>query len=179
MKNLYYFLLMNLSEECLEVSTCFHKFARFGVESIYLRNNPVEVEIGQVLGIIDMLIERDLLDPELLQKGRTEKVQKLTAQLAFEGKPTPVHYIGVFEDTMGMHNVEKTEDFNIILESVENAELHDWYDSYHLYAYCPVTGFISALKEVKGLLYQPEKLKYHQVNTLEELKDHFGINEEL
>ena len=48
MKDLYHVLLMNLSEECLEVSTCFHKFARFGVDSIYLQNNPVDVEIGQV-----------------------------------------------------------------------------------------------------------------------------------
>ena len=175
MKDLYHVLLMNLSEECLEVSTCFHKFARFGVESIHLRNNPVEVEIGQVLGIIDMLIERDLLDPELIKKGRTEKVQKLTKQLAFEGKPTPVHYIGVFQGVMVL-DVEKTEHFNIILETVEDAELHDRYDSYHLYAHCPVTGFISALKEVKGLHYQPKKLKYHEVNTIEELKNHFCID---
>lgn len=169
---------MNLSEECLEVSTCFHKFARFGVDSIYLQNNPVDVEIGQVLGIIDMMIGRGMLDPELLEKGRNEKIDKLNKQLAFNGKPTPVEYIGVFEDSMSM-DVEKTEHFNEIFEMVENAELHGSYDSYYLYTYCPITGFISALKQVKGLHYSPKKLKYHTVNTIEELKDHFGINEEL
>jgi hypothetical protein len=178
MKDLYHVLLMNLSEECLEVSTCFHKFARFGVESIYLQNNPVDVEIGQVLGIIDMMIERGMLDEDLILKGRNEKIQKLNKQLAFNGKPTPVEYIGVFKDNL-LLDVQKTEHFNSIFEMVENAELHGRYDSYYLYAYCPITGFITALKEVKGLQYQPMKLKYHEVETLQELKDHFCINGEL
>ncbi len=178
MKDLYHVLLMNLSEECLEVSTCFHKLARFGVESIYLQNNPVDVEIGQVLGIIDMLRARGMLDEDLILKGRNEKIQKLNKQLAFNGKYTPVQYIGIFKDSVVM-DVEKTEHFNEIFEMVENAELHGSYDSYHLYAYCPVTGFITALKEVKGLHYSPKKLKYHVVNTLEELKEHFCINAEL
>jgi len=178
MKDLYHVLLMNLSEECLEVSTCFHKFARFGTESIYLQNNPVDVEIGQVLGIIDMMIERGMLNRDLLEKGRDEKIQKLNKQLAFNGKPTPVEYIGIFKDSVVV-DVQKTEHFNEIFEMVENAELHGSYDSYYLYTYCPITGFISALKQVKGLHYSPKKLKYHVVNTLEELKDHFCINDEL
>jgi hypothetical protein len=175
MKDLYQVLLMNLSEECLEVSTCFHKLARFGTESIHLQNNPVDVEIGQVLGIIDMMIERRMLNAELIEKGRKGKVEKLTKQLAFNGAPTPVQYIGIFQDGTNIA-VVKTEHFNTILGWIEADESCN---SYYLYAYCPITNFITALKEVKGLDFVPTELKYHAVDTLQELKDHFCIDQEL
>lgn len=70
-------LLVILNEECGEVGKCVTKFLRFGENSEYLQHTPIELEVGDVLAVLDMLYERGHLDSELVDKYRKEKFEKM------------------------------------------------------------------------------------------------------
>lgn len=71
-------LLTILAEECGEVGKCVTKYLRFGEESEYLQHTPVELEVGDVMAVLDMLFERGHLDRDKVEKYRAEKYAKMT-----------------------------------------------------------------------------------------------------
>jgi hypothetical protein len=74
-------LLIILSEECIEVSTCVHKYLRFGEDSTYLKCNPTELEVGQVLGMLELLQRYTILNPDIIAEHKAKQIAKIETLL--------------------------------------------------------------------------------------------------
>jgi hypothetical protein len=70
-------LLVILNEECLEVGICVTKFLRFGEDSTFLKDNPLEQEVGDILAILELLHKAGNLDMDLVLKYRDAKLERL------------------------------------------------------------------------------------------------------
>ena len=71
-----------LQEECAEVIVEVSKIARFGIDSIHYKSGVkhstmLEMEVGDVLAMIDILIEQGVLDQDGLDNAKENKKLKL------------------------------------------------------------------------------------------------------
>lgn len=71
-----------LQEECAEVIVEISKCRRFGLNSVHYKTGiehkkMLEQEIGDVLAMVDILIERDLITTENLNIAKSKKKEKL------------------------------------------------------------------------------------------------------
>jgi len=71
-----------LQEECAEVIVEISKCKRFGLTSLHFKTGirhsaMLETEVGDVLAMIDILIEQGLLDPATLELAKEAKKEKL------------------------------------------------------------------------------------------------------
>lgn len=71
-----------LQEECAEVIVEVSKCRRFGLNSVHYKtgvehNRMLEQELGDVLAMIDILVEQGLIDAEALIAAKQAKKQKL------------------------------------------------------------------------------------------------------
>lgn len=71
-----------LQEECAEVIVEVSKIRRFGIDSVHYKTNMthnemLEMEVGDVLAMIDILIEQGVLDTRSLDEAKAAKKQKL------------------------------------------------------------------------------------------------------
>jgi NTP pyrophosphatase (non-canonical NTP hydrolase) len=72
-----------LQEECAEVIVEVSKCRRFGLNSVHYKtgvehNKMLEQEVGDVLAMVDILIEQEVLDPVGLATAKLAKKEKLT-----------------------------------------------------------------------------------------------------
>jgi NTP pyrophosphatase (non-canonical NTP hydrolase) len=71
-----------LQEECAEVIVEVSKCNRFGIDSLHYKtglahNKMLEMEIGDVLAMVDVLIEQGVLDTQSLEQAKSAKKEKL------------------------------------------------------------------------------------------------------
>jgi NTP pyrophosphatase (non-canonical NTP hydrolase) len=71
-----------LQEECAEVIVEVSKCRRFGFDSVHYKtgvkhSDMLEIEIGDVLAMVDLLVDQGVIDQEGLDKARENKKQKL------------------------------------------------------------------------------------------------------
>lgn len=71
-----------LQEECGEVIVEISKCRRFGFDSPHYKTGVkhsamLEAEIGDVLAMIDILIDRGVIDPATLELAKANKIEKL------------------------------------------------------------------------------------------------------
>jgi hypothetical protein len=71
-----------LQEECAEVIVEVSKCRRFGLDSVHYKtgikhNRMLEIEIGDVLAMIDILLEQGVLDQTRLDEAKQNKKLKL------------------------------------------------------------------------------------------------------
>lgn len=71
-----------LQEECAEVIVEVSKCDRFGLESTHYKtglkhSKMLELEVGDVLALVDILIEQGILDPAELEIAKANKKHKL------------------------------------------------------------------------------------------------------
>ena len=71
-----------LQEECAEVIVEVSKIRRFGIDSVHYKtkmthNEMLEMEVGDVLAMIDILIEQGILDTRSLDEAKAAKKEKL------------------------------------------------------------------------------------------------------
>lgn len=71
-----------LQEECAEVIVEISKCRRFGLDSLHYRtgikhSNMLEMEIGDVLAMIDILLEQGVIEQTALIEAKINKKQKL------------------------------------------------------------------------------------------------------
>lgn len=74
--------LLILQEECAEVTQAVSKIFRFGLESQWPEGAPtnqvkLQEECGDLLAMIDILIENGILSNELLDEAKKNKRNKL------------------------------------------------------------------------------------------------------
>lgn len=72
-----------LQEECAEVIVEVSKCRRFGLDSLHyktgiIHRSMLETEVGDVLALVDILIEQGILDPAVLDVCKENKKLKLT-----------------------------------------------------------------------------------------------------
>jgi len=75
-------ILCILQEECAEVSQVVCKIRRFGIDQINYHSNKsqqetLEDEIGDLLCLIDIAIERKMLNLDRLYRAKANKREKL------------------------------------------------------------------------------------------------------
>jgi len=75
-------ILCILQEECAEVSQVVCKIRRFGIDEINYHSNKsqqetLEDEIGDLLCLIDIAIERKILNLDRLHQAKANKREKL------------------------------------------------------------------------------------------------------
>jgi NTP pyrophosphatase (non-canonical NTP hydrolase) len=71
-----------LQEECAEVIVEVSKCRRFGLESLHYKTGVkhsvmLETEVGDVLALVDILIDQGILDVETLEIAKDAKKEKL------------------------------------------------------------------------------------------------------
>jgi NTP pyrophosphatase (non-canonical NTP hydrolase) len=71
-----------LQEECAEVIVEVSKCRRFGIDSVHYRTGELhqamlEQEIGDVLALVDILVDQGLLDQDALDSAKEAKRLKL------------------------------------------------------------------------------------------------------
>ena len=71
-----------LQEECAEVIQEVSKCNRFGLESLHYKTGikhsaMLELEVGDVLALVDILIEQGILDTDRLAIAKANKKEKL------------------------------------------------------------------------------------------------------
>jgi hypothetical protein len=71
-----------LQEECAEVIVEVSKCNRFGIDSLHYKtglthNTMLEMEVGDVLALIHVLIEQGVLDQHKLEIAKQNKIEKL------------------------------------------------------------------------------------------------------
>lgn len=77
-------ILIIAQEECAEVIQTISKIQRFGLGATYLRKDDglsnvdaLHQEVGDLLAMIDLLIENDVLKIDRLQQAKEVKIAKL------------------------------------------------------------------------------------------------------
>jgi hypothetical protein len=76
--------LIILMEECAEVQCEAAKCLRFGIDSDFLQNGKTALtrlneEVGDLLAMVDILIEYGVIDPDIIEDQKQIKFNKLTA----------------------------------------------------------------------------------------------------
>jgi NTP pyrophosphatase (non-canonical NTP hydrolase) len=71
-----------LQEECAEVIVEVSKCRRFGIDSVHYKTNlphstMLENEIGDVLAMIDLLVQQDIISSTNLELAKQRKIEKL------------------------------------------------------------------------------------------------------
>ncbi len=71
-----------LQEECAEVIVEVSKCRRFGIDDIHLKsgmthNKMLEIEVGDMLALVDILVEQGVLSAQELEAARANKKEKL------------------------------------------------------------------------------------------------------
>jgi NTP pyrophosphatase (non-canonical NTP hydrolase) len=71
-----------LQEECAEVIVEVSKIRRFGIDSVHYKTHMThkkmfESEVGDVLAMVDILIQQGILDIRSLEEAKSAKKQKL------------------------------------------------------------------------------------------------------
>jgi hypothetical protein len=71
-----------LQEECAEVIVEVSKCNRFGIESVHYKTGlthakMLAIEVGDMLALVDILIEQGILDPSELEIAKENKKRKL------------------------------------------------------------------------------------------------------
>jgi hypothetical protein len=71
-----------LQEECAEVIVEVSKCRRFGIDSVHYRtgikhSKMLELEVGDVLALVDILVEQGVLNTQELDIARANKKEKL------------------------------------------------------------------------------------------------------
>ena len=71
-----------LQEECAEVIVEVSKCNRFGIDSLHYKtglahNKMLEIEVGDVLAMIDILVEEGVLNVQALEDAKAAKKEKL------------------------------------------------------------------------------------------------------
>lgn len=71
-----------LQEECAEVIVEVSKCRRFGIDALHYKTglphrDMLEQEIGDVLAMVDILLEQDIITMEGLDHAKTKKIAKL------------------------------------------------------------------------------------------------------
>ena len=71
-----------LQEECAEVIVEVSKIRRFGLDTKHyktgqLHKEMLELEIGDMLALVDILVEKGILDLDNLNKAKYNKIEKL------------------------------------------------------------------------------------------------------
>lgn len=76
-----------LQEECAETTVVVSKIRRFGIDTAYIINEEstatetkrsvLHQEIGDILCLVDLLVEYELLDASLLDTAKQRKREKL------------------------------------------------------------------------------------------------------
>jgi NTP pyrophosphatase (non-canonical NTP hydrolase) len=83
-----------LQEECAEVIVEVSKIRRFGLNSVSWKTNvphneTLEMEVGDVLAMVDILLEQGILDQANLvaaKQAKKEKLKKFSNLYTTEGK---------------------------------------------------------------------------------------------
>lgn len=73
--------LLLLQEECSEVTQATSKCFRFGLDTLYLEEtnrDRLEQEIGDVLAIIDILVNQNEISLDRLSEAKKRKFNKLS-----------------------------------------------------------------------------------------------------
>lgn len=77
-------LLIIMQEECGEVTQAISKIFRFGEDSFHPKDRKkitnqkqMEMEIGDILGILKFLIEEGHVDGEVIMKSAEDKMENL------------------------------------------------------------------------------------------------------
>ena len=74
-------ILLITQEECAEVTQAISKVFRFGFEAIHngvSNRQHLEEEIGDLMCMIDLLIDRGILSEAAVMTAKAEKLNKLT-----------------------------------------------------------------------------------------------------
>ena len=74
-------ILLITQEECAEVTQAISKVFRFGFEAIHKgvsNREHLEEEIGDLMCMIDLLIDRGILSESVVMAAKAEKLNKLT-----------------------------------------------------------------------------------------------------
>ena len=71
-----------LSEECAEVIQAISKCHRFGMDNVKpgkpkTNREHLEEELGDLLAMVDILLEMDVVDGQALQLAKIAKIEKL------------------------------------------------------------------------------------------------------
>lgn len=71
-----------LQEECAEVIVEVSKVRRFGIDSKHYKtgqthNEMLELEVGDMLALVDILVEKGLLNVDNLNTAKYNKIEKL------------------------------------------------------------------------------------------------------
>jgi hypothetical protein len=71
-----------LQEECAEVIVEVSKCRRFGINSVHYKtgiehSKMLELEVGDVLALVDILIDQGILDQDKLDQAKSNKKEKL------------------------------------------------------------------------------------------------------
>ena len=71
-----------LQEECAEVIVEVSKCRRFGLNSRHyksglLHTEMLEIEVGDMLALVDILVEKGILNVDNLNKAKYNKIEKL------------------------------------------------------------------------------------------------------
>jgi NTP pyrophosphatase (non-canonical NTP hydrolase) len=78
-------LLVCLQEECAEVIQAASKQLRFGVDA--KKQADLQTEIGDILGILKLLMNEGHLDPVALEVAAEAKIKKLAIYMTHKGQP--------------------------------------------------------------------------------------------
>jgi NTP pyrophosphatase (non-canonical NTP hydrolase) len=74
-------ILVITQEECAEVIQEISKIFRFGIEEKHkdgmLHKEKLEMEVGDLLTMIDLLIEFNLVDKDSIEINKNKKIEKL------------------------------------------------------------------------------------------------------
>jgi NTP pyrophosphatase (non-canonical NTP hydrolase) len=71
-----------LQEECAEVIVEVSKIRRFGLDELSWHTNlshrsTLEMEVGDMLAMVDILIEQGIIDQDKLNLAKSNKIEKL------------------------------------------------------------------------------------------------------
>ena len=73
--------LVILQEECAEVIQEVSKCFRFGIDNLnkdgVLHSTNLNMEVGDMLALVDILVEKGILDFDNLNKAKYNKIEKL------------------------------------------------------------------------------------------------------
>jgi NTP pyrophosphatase (non-canonical NTP hydrolase) len=73
-------IMLIAQEECAEVTQAISKVFRFGIDGVHngaTNKQRLEEEVGDLLCMIEMMIEKNIIDSEAVAKAGVEKKNKL------------------------------------------------------------------------------------------------------